>query len=190
MRRLALCLGLVVPACANSTVEEPPTPEVELPLAPDDPGAVLPSNLLALPDEVGATANGVEAAPDPARASRSVRYIANTQQVIELEDEPVAAQLGDLTLPASRGMELDVDRVADVVSRVQPVIFGSDNRVSVGSTLEWPARSVTKLFVSWKNGQGGGCTGTLVGRRSVITAGHCVYNPDKGGWAASITAVP
>jgi V8-like Glu-specific endopeptidase len=161
-----------------------------LPLSPDDPVAFLPSEMLGVPEEVAAPATGAAPAIDPARASRSVRYIANTQQVIALDDEIAPTELGDLTLPASRGMALDSDRVAGVASRVQPVIFGSDNRVSVGSTLEWPARSVAKLYVTWPNGAGGGCTGTLIGRRSVISAGHCVYNPDKGGWAAAITAIP
>lgn len=47
----------------------------------------------------------------------------------------------------------------------------TDTRLRMG-TLDWPQRTVSNLS---KDGQGSSCTGTLVGPRHLITAGHCVY---------------
>jgi V8-like Glu-specific endopeptidase len=36
----------------------------------------------------------------------------------------------------------------------------------------------------------GGCTGTIVAAKYVLTAGHCVYNKAYGGWAKKIEVIP
>src|SRR5699024_6890533 len=35
-----------------------------------------------------------------------------------------------------------------------------------------------------------GCTGFLVGKDTVVTAGHCIYNSSRGGWATNVSATP
>lgn len=52
-----------------------------------------------------------------------------------------------------------------------------------------PARA-TNLFITWPNGLKTGCSGALVGTKTVITASHCLYRASRGGWAASVMAVP
>merc|ERR1719410_1641096 len=34
------------------------------------------------------------------------------------------------------------------------------------------------------------CTGFLISKRIVITAGHCIYDHDRGGWARSVKVCP
>jgi glutamyl endopeptidase len=69
-------------------------------------------------------------------------------------------------------------------------VIGADNRVNITDTTVYPWRAITKLLVRWPNGQTGGCSGTMIASRYVLTAGHCVNQDSKGGWASSIEVVP
>ena len=51
-------------------------------------------------------------------------------------------------------------------------------------------RKVVKLYMSFPNQYGYACSGTIVGSRTVLTAGHCVYSHDEGGYATSIEVKP
>ncbi len=54
----------------------------------------------------------------------------------------------------------------------------------------FPWRVNVKLFIEAANGTHFVCSGTLIDAYHVITAGHCVYLHDEGGWANSITVIP
>lgn len=54
-------------------------------------------------------------------------------------------------------------------------IIGPDNRVLVNPTTSFPARATTLVTFS-----AGRCTGWLIGKDTVVTAGHCVH-PGGGG---------
>lgn len=69
-------------------------------------------------------------------------------------------------------------------------VIGPDGRTRVTATTTFPWRAVAHLVVYWRNGTTGGCTGWFIGPRTVATAGHCVYNSSKGGWASSVRAYP
>jgi V8-like Glu-specific endopeptidase len=192
MKRILLSLGTLVTGCASGVMSDGPPPSdlaASLPLPPDHGEARLPAELVGVPDEVAwvARATETERELDPVQAARGVRHIPATGVTVPLDDDvtPAPVETGELMLhPGARGPESRAESL-------QPrVIFGNDDRVPAGSTLEWPTRAIVKLFVTWPNGKSGGCTGSLIGRKSVITAGHCIYNPDKGGWAASVRAVP
>jgi V8-like Glu-specific endopeptidase len=45
-------------------------------------------------------------------------------------------------------------------------------------------------FPSTPAGKFGACSGGLIGGKHVLTAGHCVFNLFKGGWATSILVIP
>lgn len=54
-------------------------------------------------------------------------------------------------------------------------VNGTDNRTRVNSTTHYPARAIVAIHSSF-----GQCTGFFISSRSIVTAGHCVYE-----WQAS-----
>lgn len=69
-------------------------------------------------------------------------------------------------------------------------VFGADDRSRVNTTTAFPYRTTCKLFMRFPNGRNYVGSGVLVGAKYVLTAGHCVYNRDYGGWATRIEVVP
>jgi V8-like Glu-specific endopeptidase len=69
-------------------------------------------------------------------------------------------------------------------------IHGRDDRVRVFGTTGFPWRTICKLEITAANGRRFGCTGAMIGPRTVLTNGHCVYMHDNGGWARSIRVIP
>jgi V8-like Glu-specific endopeptidase len=74
--------------------------------------------------------------------------------------------------------------------QIQEVIIGVDNRVRISPTTTYPWRAVCALKITAQNGSKWIGTGWLISPRTVITAGHCVYMHDEGGWAKSIEVIP
>lgn len=61
--------------------------------------------------------------------------------------------------------------------------------VEVSSYLrdQQPYSCVGVLFATWADGSTTRGTCTLVGQNDILTATHCVYDPDKGGWATGFS---
>lgn len=57
--------------------------------------------------------------------------------------------------------------------------------VNETARLSDPYAKVGLILVTWADGSAGVGTAAVVGRNDILTAGHNVYNPDKGGWASS-----
>ncbi len=71
------------------------------------------------------------------------------------------------------------------------MVFADDDRQQVTDTLELPWRWVCSLVMTDPNGEQWIGTGWLVGPRTVITAGHCVYfHGRSAGWARKIDVYP
>ena len=65
------------------------------------------------------------------------------------------------------------------------VIIGADRRQRV-YTNAFPSRAVVYISSTL-----GGCSGNLIGKDTVLTAGHCVHSGGSGGtWASSVTVYP
>jgi V8-like Glu-specific endopeptidase len=69
-------------------------------------------------------------------------------------------------------------------------VFGDDDRVEITNTEEFPFRAVGQLLMTWQSGATAICSGALISSHTVLTAAHCLYNHDDGGWAANIKYVP
>jgi glutamyl endopeptidase len=60
----------------------------------------------------------------------------------------------------------------------------------VTSTASIPWRSICQLIITRQNGIREYGTAWFVGPQLLVTAGHCILDPQHGGWASSIQIVP
>jgi V8-like Glu-specific endopeptidase len=58
------------------------------------------------------------------------------------------------------------------------------------ATTTFPYKTIGYLVVTYPNGERYRCTGVLVSVYVVLTAGHCIHNNDRGGWARSVEFYP
>jgi len=70
------------------------------------------------------------------------------------------------------------------------VVIGADDRVQINPTTSYPWRAICSLLIRSKTGKNYIGTGWMVGPGTVITAGHCLYLHDEGGWAQYIDVIP
>jgi V8-like Glu-specific endopeptidase len=83
------------------------------------------------------------------------------------------------------GTEADVDTLNRAL-QISEVVLGVDDRRRVTPTTAAPWNRLCHLSILAANGQRYLGTGFFVNKRTVITAGHCVY-PTAAGWARQIT---
>ena len=68
-------------------------------------------------------------------------------------------------------------------------VIGGDGRVVVDNTI-FPWRTVVKLYIHAADGSNWVASGAIVDNFHVLTAGHCAFIHDHGGWVSSIEIVP
>ena len=72
-------------------------------------------------------------------------------------------------------------------------VIGPDDRILVNDTSRFPWRAIAQLEITPQPGKAGPLIGTgwFIGPKTLITAGHCVFDPDQiGGWAKAIKVTP
>ena len=106
--------------------------------------------------------------------------------LVESESEPLLdawyATLGDDALAAALARPS--------VREALEVVIGADDRTRINNTTDVPWRMICSLRITAGDGSGWIGTGWLVAPRTVITAGHCVYIANRGGWVRSIDVIP
>jgi glutamyl endopeptidase len=101
------------------------------------------------------------------------------------EARPLATMLEDV--PGYGAAEPDAAAGAFALERV----FGGDDRTLVPSTTDAPWRWSAALRIKPRQGDKHFVgTGWFIGPRTLVTAGHCVYMHDLGGFAESIEVIP
>jgi glutamyl endopeptidase len=92
--------------------------------------------------------------------------------------------------PPPPDMLLDAAHASGHGREWDEAVINRDDRVRVDDVAAYPWRSICALRITARNGRQYVGTGWLAGPQTVMTAGHCVYLHDAGGWAESITVVP
>ncbi len=79
---------------------------------------------------------------------------------------------------------------SQVESKALESIIGADDRVRVTNNEAYPWRCIASLLITASTGAQYVGTGWLVAPRMLLTAGHCVYMADEGGWVTQIEVIP
>lgn len=69
-------------------------------------------------------------------------------------------------------------------------VFGNDDRVQIANTKVYPFSAIGYLESKNAKGEYSSCSATLIGPSTVLTAAHCLYNHDAGGWLDGFFFVP
>ena len=69
-------------------------------------------------------------------------------------------------------------------------IIGGDGRFKVTDTTKFPYSAICKIEITWPNGDVSPGTAWMYHDNIAITAGHCVYDNQRGGWAKTIKVLP
>lgn len=123
-----------------------------------------------------------------AEVERERPFEAPAATAVPIDDESVLldiywANYGDASLRA-----LLRSQPAD--SSILEVVIGDDDRREIVTTTDFPWRCICSLRITAADGSGWIGTGWLVGPRLLVTAGHCVYVHDRGGWVKQIEVIP
>ncbi|VAW48352.1 Glutamyl endopeptidase precursor, blaSE [hydrothermal vent metagenome] len=72
----------------------------------------------------------------------------------------------------------------------QESVCGVDDRVQIDPVANVPWRMIAQLIITLPNGMRVRGTGWFISPRTLMTAGHCVFSHQNGGWAQSIEVIP
>jgi len=69
-------------------------------------------------------------------------------------------------------------------------VFYPDDRQQITDTTSFPWRSICKLYIEAQDGSQFVASGAILDDFHILTAGHCVYIHNAGGWVAELMVVP
>ncbi len=143
--------------------------------------------LLAAALVVGGTATA-QAAP----VAKATQPQAVTPVAIDANSRPVAvdapavdASLSQESAPAS-AVSSSRDWIVSNKGASPDSIIGGDSRTRVTSTSRYPNSAIVHIT----RGGAAHCTGWMVSRDTLVTAGHCLYNRGSGSWYSGLSFSP
>ncbi len=92
--------------------------------------------------------------------------------------------------PGSRAPVVSASVASFGTAALLEVVIDDDDRTVVPDPLELPWRHICALRIVSQSSKEYVGTGWFIGPKTVMTAGHCVYLHDDGGWPKSITVIP
>lgn len=115
--------------------------------------------------------------------------VAAPPEVAPIVPGPVAPTAGPRVMPASPGTVTDATEPATAApvppSGGAPVgtesVIGPDGRVRVTDTTAYPASAIGQIELVRYNGSAAQCTGWLIDGNTILTSGHCAYEPAPSG---------
>lgn len=137
------------------------------------------------PQGVGVDGSEVEPVPGYVRPA-ATEALGNGLGAAAAPEQPLDAwfaSFGDPSLDEALHQQ-------QLTAKVIEVVIGADDRVRITNTTAYPWRAICSLAIKANDGSNWIGTGWLVAPRTVITAGHCVYIHDRGGWAQSVRVMP
>ena len=190
-------------------VDEDPYASSTFPLSPQDPLSVLPLDPANYPAETPPPPRRITGPKEPAKAEALVDRDGETHSAKSNGGEEHAPPSDAPGSAGASGNAPPIEQPVEVVA--SPPVAGATDEFYPGLDtshgMEPPGQQTksldaikdtvspkpgraTKLFINWPDGQGGSCSGALIGTKTVLTAGHCMYRGSHGGWASSIMVVP
>jgi len=127
--------------------------------------------------------------PSPPRMTSRVESVANyTRRVAPLRRR--AGLLTEVGGAVSAAPAVSASVASFGTGAMLEVVLGDDDRTVVPDPAELPWRHICALRIVSQSGKEYVGTGWFIGPKTVMTAGHCVYLHDDGGWPKSIKVIP
>ena len=114
-------------------------------------------------------------------------------KMIDLSEEAEIAALNNSTVTSkSTSAYFPANSIATPIPPENETrsIIGTDDRNRVTNTTAYPYSAICHITISWPDGATSVGTAWMYWEDVAITAGHCVYSADHGGWATSIAVRP
>lgn len=113
-----------------------------------------------------------------------------TETPTEVKDAVIEERKAEADRSPGKSTEKVEDPAFSSGDEAGRTVFGGDDRVQINNTKVFPFATIGYILGKTKSGAYGACSGTLIGPRTVLTAAHCLYNHDDGGWLTELIFAP